>query len=386
MKYLRVKRISGNDGATGWKTRIGIDMQHKHKTCSPFCSVCKIWFPGNWIFGIKVSARCINVHLLMNLFSDFVHLSSSIESFSVLDSDGWAIDWKPVGCSNPFGRLNIFSFLLFSRSSSLSYASRCLSCCRGLSHFYPFVATLFIFSASLFLMLAHLRCAVRLGGACQLTFAPQSPNPSTKTSILPKTAFFLSPVSPSFALHIVFSKLSNTLSLCILFRFPYQRCSDNPSVTRLEAAPHHYALSSPFTCWFSSGSLTTEPLTLMDPEARGTHELIHHPLLFPQHVLLWIVALLINYRVNLAIMSVKLWLDSVALLVCALRRGCSVFLHCGCEIVRVLIILFYKGIKGAAGTVGPIFIHARTRAYTPTHVFWVLLWICSIIKTVKRML
>lgn len=115
--------------------------------------------------------------------------------------------------------------------------------------------------------------------------------------------------------------------------------------------------------------MTTE----LGPKAQRTHELIHHtPPTFPACFAVDSLALLINYQVNLAIMSqrtVKLQLDSVALLVCTLRRGCSVFLHCGCEIVRVLIILFYKGIKGAAGTVGPIFIHACARAYTPTHVF-----------------
>lgn len=69
-------------------------------------------------------------------------------------------------------------------------------------------------------------------------------------------------------------------------------------------------------------------------------------------------ALLINYRVHLAIMlccTVRLKRDCVAHSVCAPCRGCSVFLRRGCEIVRILIILFYKGIKGAAGRVGPYF-------------------------------
>lgn len=104
------------------------------------------------------------------------------------------------------------------------------------------------------------------------------------------------------------------------------------------------------------------------------------------------LALLINYRVHLAIMlrcTVRLKRDCVAHLVCAPCQDCSVFLRPGCEIVHVLIILFYKGIKGAAGRVGPYF-HSCSRSGVYSHTdfffFLVLLWIFSIIKTVKRLL
>lgn len=179
-------------------------------------------------------------------------------------------------------------------------------------------------------------------------------------------------------------------------------------MTLLLAASGQLHINMPFLHWLTSEfykvPLLPSPsgplsFTFTSPEAQGANQLTcsdptpRTPLSFPSMFLCFSVdslALLINYWVHLAIMlrrTVRLKRDCVAHLVCTPCWSCSVFLRRGCEIVHVLIILFYKGIKGAAGRVGPYFHSCScSGVYSHTGVFLVLLWICSIIKIVKRLL
>ncbi len=231
---------------------------------------------------------------------------------------------------------------------------------------------------------------VRLGRAHQTTL---SLNPSTKSSIF-AIAFLGACVLTTYC-------LLNFPSPCLhaFFLISYQSSSDDPTVGRLRAAPHKYSLSSldefRVLTRFLYCRVHQDPcfspwpvLKLMEPiSSPAPIQSLAPP--FPyQHVLCFSVdslALLINYWVHLTIMlrrTVRPKRDCVARLVCTPCWSCSVFLRRGCEIVRVLIILFYKGIKGAAGRVGPYFHSCSwSGVYSHTGVFFGLLWICSIIKS-----
>lgn len=239
-------------------------------------------------------------------------------------------------------------------------------------------------------------------GLAERTSPPWVLTPQPNPSYFQYHYKFLS-FSQFLRIHNILSS-QNFPSPCLYVFFPisYQSSSHDPTVGRLRAAPHKYALSSLvgfgvltkfLRCWVHQDPwlLPSPVLKLEEPISSPTpSQPLAPPFPFPACFCLDSLALLINYQVHLAIMlrrTVRPKRDCVAHLVCAPCRSCSVFLRRGCEIVRVLIILFYKGIKGAAGRVGPYF-HSCSRSgvYSHTDFFLVLLWIYSIIKTVKRLL